>query len=393
MFRTLATAVLGIALTNSCTQLSQPSVKCSLTEEKVLFDGQNLDKFDHIGSDFWTLPGDGTVKGESTPEKKLKRNTFLISKDKDIADFEATLWYKLTTSNNSGVIYRAEQIDDPALFRVKGYQAEGENDMLKGGFMYDEARRAWIANPGEFVIVKSKKDKKIVGQVNDHEKLIEKKFLNDKEWNFYRIVARGNHFMHYINGELAIELIDVDPVDASRTGSFCLQIHAGKPMTVFFKDVVVDKYKKLFGKTQVLFMGSLKGWNSANAKTETKPYNSPMERGLVVRGYDPKKKLEATSVAIDKGFISRKLPANQGLVRFHVKGNASIQLGDQTFVLPAVETNIDGYNQVELLMKNGKVDFSVNNKTISTNAFAGQELKVSAANASVRNAIFLPFQK
>ena len=89
--------------------------------------------------------------------------------------------------------------------------------------MYDEARRAWVASPGELVIVKSKKDKKIVGQVNDHEKLIQNNFLNDKEWNDYRIVARGNHFMHYINGELAIELIDIDPVDSSRTGAFCLR--------------------------------------------------------------------------------------------------------------------------------------------------------------------------
>ncbi|MCH2206555.1 MAG: DUF1080 domain-containing protein [Lentisphaerales bacterium] len=302
MFRSLATAVLGIALTNSCTQFSsQPSLKNSLTEEKVLFDGSNLDNFDYMEGDFWTLPGDGTVKGETPPEPKLKRNTFLISKDKNIADFEATLSYKLTTENNSGVIYRAEQIDDPALFRVKGYQAEGENDLLKGGFMYDEARRAWVASPGEFVIVKSKKDKKIVGQVNNHEKLIANKFLNDKEWNDYRIVARGNHFMHYINGELAIELIDIDPTDSSRTGTFCLQIHGGKPMTVFFKDVVVNKYKKRFGKAIPLFISSLKGWQTENANTTIRKFSSPNERGLKARGYDMKAKIDSTIAFISKG--------------------------------------------------------------------------------------------
>lgn len=394
MFRSLVIAVLSMALTNSCTQVSPPpSLKDNLTEKNILFDGSNLDQFDYIGGDIWTLPGDGTVKGMTTEEKKVKRNTFLISKNKTFADFEATLSYKLTTLNNSGVIYRAEQIDDPALFRVKGYQAEGENDLLKGGFMYDEARRAWVASPGELVIVKSKKDKKIVGQVNDHEKLIQNKFLNDKEWNDYRIVARGNHFMHYINGELAIELIDIDPVDSSRTGAFCLQIHQGKPMTVFFKDVVVNKYKSEFGKAIPLFISSLKGWKTANAETKVSLFSSPNEKGLKARGYDTKAKLKSTVAVIAKdGSIGHTLPKYEGVLRFHIKGEGKVKLGDQSFEIPSNLKSADGYAHVEFLLKDGQVEFSVNNTTLDQKSFKGAGFVISG-ESTVRNVIFIPFEK
>jgi hypothetical protein len=399
VFKTFLTAGFTLLLANSCTQISTrlsppPSIKTSITESKVLFDGTSLEQFNYIDGDIWAIQEDGTVKGETTAEKKIKKNTFLISKDQDIADFEATLSYKLTTENNSGVIYRAEQIEDPSLFRVKGYQAEGENDMLKGGFMYDEARRAWIANPGEYVIVRSKSDKQIVGQVNDHSTLIENKFLNDKEWNFYRIVARGNHFMHYINGHLAMELIDQDPTDSSRTGSFCLQIHAGKPMTVFFKDVKVAKYTNRFAKARVLFMASLRGWDSVNTNSLVTKFTSPNERGLKARGYDVKKQLDSTVAVITKnGWMARKLPAANGLVRLHVKGDANISIGDQTFAIPYVENSADNFTHVEFLLKDGKVDFSINNKTIETRSVIGQDLKISGGPVSVRNVIFLPFEK
>ena len=149
-----------IAVLTSCNSAELSGVKSGMTEKLVLFDGTSLDKFDYMKGP-WEIQKDGSVKGETSDKMKIKRNTFLISKDHDIADFEAEVWYKLTTSNNSGIIYRCKQIEDPALFRVQGYQCEGENDLLKGAFMYDEARRAWIASPGEFVIVASKADKKI----------------------------------------------------------------------------------------------------------------------------------------------------------------------------------------------------------------------------------------
>jgi len=366
------------------------NLKASVTETKVLFDGTSMENFDYK-KDIWAIQEDGSVKGETRADLKLKRNTFMISKDKDIADFEATLWYKLTTANNSGVIYRAEQIDDPALFRVKGYQCEGENDLLKGAFMYDEARRAWVASPGEMVLIKSKKDKKIISQVNNHEKLISSKFVNNKDWNHVKIVARGNHFAHYINGQLSIELIDVDPNESSRIGAFCLQVHGGSPMTVFFKDVVVKKYTKRFGNTQTLFIDDLSKWNVKNVTTKKFQFTSPNTRGLKARGYKEDQKLEAVEAVISSGSMSTSMPGD-GVLRFHVKGSATLDVADMLFSVDN-PGNIDGYAQVEVLIKNGQAEASINGKVIASGAANDNDLVITSKSASVRNVIFIPFAK
>ena len=65
-----------MALTNSVLKSVPTHLSKTTTEKNILFDGSNLDQFDYIGGDIWTLPGDGTVKGMTTEEKKVKRNTF-----------------------------------------------------------------------------------------------------------------------------------------------------------------------------------------------------------------------------------------------------------------------------------------------------------------------------
>ncbi|NQZ58189.1 MAG: DUF1080 domain-containing protein [Lentisphaeraceae bacterium] len=205
-----------------------------LKQREVLFDGKSLVNWDY-DKNFWGLQADGTLKGESTKENRTRSSTFIISKDHSYADFEIELDYKIPTHNNSGVIYRCSEIGEKGSYRVSGYQAEGENKLSKGGFMFDESRRGWLASPGELVVIQERGAKKIIGAVNRPIDLSEQKFVNYREWNHYRIVARGNHFMHYINGHLSIELIDRDTrlKDSSRRGAIALQLHGGSPMTVF----------------------------------------------------------------------------------------------------------------------------------------------------------------
>ena len=392
MYKVLIIALAALGILSSCEHhhhRHHDNLKEGLLDTQILFDGTSLEHFDYK-KDIWAIQPDGSVKGETRPDLKLKRNTFLISKDKDIADFEASVWYKLTTANNSGIIYRAEQIDDPALFRVKGYQCEGENDLLKGAFMYDEARRAWVASPGEMVLIKSKKDKKIISQVNNHEKLIARKFVNNKGWNHVRIVARGNHFAHYINGQLSIELIDEDPKDSSRTGSFCLQVHGGSPMTVFFKDVVVKKYNRKFGNAQTLFIDSLDGWNVENVTTQKVNFTSPNARGLKARGYKEGQVLEATEAVIKNGTMSGEMPADEGILRFHVKGGTDIDVADMLFST-STPGGVDGFAQVEVLVRDGQAEAIVNGKVVASGSANDRDIKISSKSASVRNVIFIPF--
>ena len=58
------------------------------------------------------------------------------------------------------------------------------------------------------------------------------------DWNEYKIIAKGNHLQHFINGKQTIDVIDEDPA-AAKSGVIAFQIHKGPPMMVQFKDIVL----------------------------------------------------------------------------------------------------------------------------------------------------------
>ena len=53
------------------------------------------------------------------------------------------------------------------------------------------------------------------------------------------ILARGNHLEHYLNGVKVVDVLDNDPKGRSLEGILALQIHAGPPMLVEFKDILL----------------------------------------------------------------------------------------------------------------------------------------------------------
>jgi len=57
------------------------------------------------------------------------------------------------------------------------------------------------------------------------------------EWNDLVIIAEGNHLRHYLNGKLSADVTDTDPTRGAASGVLALQLHAGPPMTIEFKDV------------------------------------------------------------------------------------------------------------------------------------------------------------
>ena len=349
-----------------------------LTEKKVLFDGKNLDSWEYA-KPYWSLPGDGSVKGTTVKLKNPKTNTFLITKDKKFVDFELNVSYKLTTKNNSGIIYRCLQIGNKEWYRVKGYQCEGENDMSKGAFMYGEADRGWIALPGEMVCIKSAKEKVVVSKVNDHKTLIEKKFVNQKDWNHLRIVARGNHFLHYINGHLAIEVIDEDPKNFRNEGAIALQIHRGSPMTVFFKDVVVKKYKSNYGKT--VFLNPEK-WKNMNLSAASDRFSSKNAKGNKGRGYKANHIFNYNVYSFKS--LTPELPKSDGVFRFQASGSFSI--GGKSLSAKGV---VDEYRDIEVIISKGKKYLYEAGKYIGE----VDSTKIDSKYLSARNFIFIPEKK
>jgi len=125
-------------------------------------------------------------------------------------------------------------------FVVGGYQAEIENTQGKVGFLYEERGRKYLANVGEKVEIGPDGKPKVTEALGDKQKdFIQKGYYKNKDWNEYRIVARGNHLEHWLNGFKTVEVTDNDPKSRASEGILAFQIHGGPPMVVEFKDILL----------------------------------------------------------------------------------------------------------------------------------------------------------
>lgn len=239
-----------------------------VSEWDYLFDGKDLGAWDGEPQ-LWSVK-DGLIRGETTPENPARGNTFLVYRGGTFGDFHLNLKFKIH-SGNSGVQYRSKEFGK---YRISGYQAEVENNPGTVGFLYDEGGRAWLVNVGDLMVIDEAGEKVVRGRVNDQKQLIDDGYYNDKDWNEYDIICQGNHLQHFLNGYQTMELIDNDrltapgdPQDrkgASRKGLLALQLHAGPPMIVDFKDIRVKRLCPEYGDAQLIFNGhNLDGWTTS----------------------------------------------------------------------------------------------------------------------------------
>jgi hypothetical protein len=191
----------------------------------------------------WTIK-DGVVRGETTAEKQTKGNTFLIWRGGELADFELRISFRID-HGNSGIQYRSKQVESnnpDNKWVVSGYQAEVENTPGKVGFLYHEKGRGYLCNVGEKVEIGEDGKPKVVGKLG--EKAAIGSTYKKSDWNDYIIIAKGNHIQHYLNGIQTVDLVDNDPKGRAMSGLLALQIHAGPPMWVEFKNVRLKQYDK-----------------------------------------------------------------------------------------------------------------------------------------------------
>ena len=230
-----------------------------------IFNGKDLDGWDGDPR-LWSVK-DGIIRGETTPESPAHGNTFCIWRGGTTRDFVLKLSFRIK-HGNSGVQYRSKEIEK---WRVGGYQAEVEAAPGKVGFLYHEAGRGWLVNVGDFMVIDKTGKKDVVGKVSDKDALLKAGYYKKDDWNEYIIIAQGNYLRHYLNGYPTMALIDedrvVDPKDpkdrngAAREGLLALQLHAGPPMLVEFKDISIKQLKADYSNAVRLFNGSnLDGW-------------------------------------------------------------------------------------------------------------------------------------
>lgn len=155
---------------------------------------------------------DGMIVGTSPG---LKHNDFLAT-EKSYGDFILKLSFRLigADGSNSGVQFRSVRVPG---HEMSGYQADiGQNYW---GCLYDESRRNKILEQAKPAAINA---------------------LRKSDWNQYEVRALGNHIVLRLNGVVSVDYREPDS-DIARTGKIALQIHAGGPMEIQFKDLFIQE--------------------------------------------------------------------------------------------------------------------------------------------------------
>lgn len=210
-----------------------------------LFNGKDLTGWDGDPR-LWSVK-EGAIRAESTPANPCRSNTFLIWKGGDVKDFELRLSVRIdhnsTGHGNSGIQYRSKHLvdhkDNPWV--VAGYQAEVASEPKNAGFLYHEKGRGSLCRVGDKVEIDPDGKPKVIGSLADRDEIA--KHYKMKDWNDYLIICKGNRVQQYLNGIQTVDLVDNDPKAQLLSGIIALQIHAGAPMVVEFKDIRLKKYE------------------------------------------------------------------------------------------------------------------------------------------------------
>jgi hypothetical protein len=143
--------------------------------------------------------------------------------------------------------YRSERLPG---FGMKGYQADFEDRNRFTGMFFEENGRMFLAYPGEYAVVKP------LGELTPEENAQKQKprarfeksrfakteevfshIADPKAWHTMTIIARGNTFVHILDGRVMSVAIDEDAANFRKSGHIGLQVHSGSPMTIELKNI------------------------------------------------------------------------------------------------------------------------------------------------------------
>jgi hypothetical protein len=174
----------------------------------ILFNGKDLSAWEGDMS-LWSVENSEIVGRTATG---LKHNDFLKSKA-SLDDFRLVVKMKLTPNKeNSGIQFHSERFGE---YEMKGPQADAGAGWW--GKLYEENGRALLwSKPGDGLI-------------------------KTDDWNTYEVLAVGSRVQTAINGH---RCADVDDPKISQHGILGLQMHAGGPLEVRFKDIQLEANPK-----------------------------------------------------------------------------------------------------------------------------------------------------
>jgi len=211
-----------------------------------MFDGKGLTG---TGSNaaFQTWDGDprlwrveaGTIIGESTPDKVVNPNSFLIWRGATPGDFELKAELRMN-STNSGIQYRSKML--PAgpnghAWRLGGYQMDLDFTNQYSGQLYEEAGRGFLTNRGTVSTVSTDGTKGQIGMLETAE--IVAALFKPNDWNQFHIIARGPTLIHIMNGHVSAIFVDDDLKARAMAGLIGFQMHVGPPMKLEIRNVAI----------------------------------------------------------------------------------------------------------------------------------------------------------
>jgi uncharacterized protein (TIGR03067 family) len=249
---------------------------------KSIFNGKDLSGWDGHPR-LWSVRN-GAITGQTTPGQPATNNTFLIWTNGTVGDFELRCSFKLVPNNsegfaNSGIQYRSKVLDR-GYWVVGGYQADMEAGPNYTGILYEERLgRGIMAARGEKVVWGKDCKKQVAGSLGKSEEL--QAAIKKGDWNDYIVIAQGNHLQQFINGKQTVDVVDECESKHALTGILALQLHAGPPFTVQFKDL---RIKKLVAEDAAAAeLKRLQGtWQATGGEAQGGPMDENITRSLVL---------------------------------------------------------------------------------------------------------------
>lgn len=233
-----------------------------------LFNGKDLTGWDGDPK-LWKVV-DGEVVGTNPAPDAMANNSFLIWRGGVLKDFELRATVRVEGDNNSGVQYRSRELPEVAPWVITGYQCDIHPAIEHTGMTYEEKGRGIFGLNGKNVMLDPDG---ALWQLSEHEPVK----VDVSQWNEYTVIAKGNHLIHKINGQITSELIDYDEKKRALEGLLAIQLHRGNPNAVHIKDLRL----KVLPAADLLIFDSTKLPSSA-VKIEKPHTKSPQGTGPVL---------------------------------------------------------------------------------------------------------------